>query len=139
MALLVVMLVMSAMATSVPYKNCGGSITIGEVDITPYPIVKGQNAQLSMNGIAGADVADGQYKITAAAFGVVLKTITGQFTEVITNVPFKTGDNVTVSYGLTIPAYAPSIKVDLEFSGTDTDNNKVFCFDFSSQVTLDIQ
>jgi len=138
MLFVVVALVLAAVvcdSTSVPYKSCGGSITVGTVDITPFPIKKGQTATLSMSGVAGADVADGQYTIVASAYGVPVKTITGAFSEV-TTVPFKNGDNVKVSYGLVIPAYAPDITVDIEFSGTDSANNTVFCMDFSSQVTL---
>ena len=85
------------------FGGCGGNWAVSGGSVNPDPIVKGQNADLSLHGSWSSSQAMGDIKLVAAWNGINLKTETDSSY----NGQTLSGD-WTYDYSYAIPGAAPS-------------------------------
>lgn len=120
---------------SSPLKSCGSSadsFNLKSLDITPYPIVKGQNVTISAAGSLKAPIVDGSKIALSVKAGFI--PLYSNTLDVCSNTakqgyacPIAAGDH-TIGTSQAIPDNVPAGSFDIKLVATNADNTQIACF-----------
>ncbi|PKI35294.1 hypothetical protein CRG98_044308 [Punica granatum] len=122
-----------AQATDVSYcdKKTEYGVKVSGVEITPYPVARGQPATFSIAATTGEPITGGKLVIEVSYFGWHIHSETHDLcTE--TSCPVSEGDFV-VSHSQVLPGFTPPGSYSLKMKMYNTSNKELTCigFDFS--------
>jgi len=133
----VIVCVACAVATPIPYKDCGSPLLkITSLDGT-YPFKKGVDLVINVNGTLLKDITAGVFTLDVKLFGVKVFGQTGDlclWSKTFT-CPAGKGDH-TISVTQAIPAISPSGQYDIVLKATDQDKQPILCIDVLTNISL---
>ncbi|KAI4348863.1 hypothetical protein L6164_009532 [Bauhinia variegata] len=112
-------------------KNANYDVKVKGVEISPYPIARGQPATFSISATTGQAISGGKMVIDVSYFGWHIHTETHDLcTE--TSCPVTVGDFV-VAHSQVLPGFTPPGSYDLKMKMYDGNKHELTCigFDFS--------
>ena len=119
--------------TEVKYCDKKGdyAVKVSGVEITPYPVVRGQPATFSISATSGEAISGGKLVIDVAYFGWHIHSETHDLCDE-TSCPVADGDFV-VSHSQVLPGFTPPGSYSLTMKMYDSNKNQLTCiaFDFS--------
>ncbi|KAL5545686.1 hypothetical protein UlMin_005373 [Ulmus minor] len=121
-------------ATTTEVRYCDKKaydVKVSGVDITPYPVVRGEDATFSIAANAGEPISGGKMVIDVSYFGWHIHTETHDLCQE-TSCPVSTGDFV-VSHSQVLPGFTPPGSYSLKMKMYDGNQRQLTCitFDFS--------
>lgn len=123
----------SAHATDVSYcdKKTEYSVKVSGVEISPYPVVRGQAATFSISATTGEAITGGKMVIEVSYFGWHIHSENHDLCEE-TSCPVSEGDFV-ISHSQVLPGFTPPGSYSLKMKMYDGNNQELTCigFDFS--------
>lgn len=118
-----------------PLKSCGTSadtFNLQSLDITPYPIIKGQNVSISASGNLKKAILDGSKIALSVKAGFI--PLYSNTLDVCSNTakqgyscPIAAGDH-TIATSQAIPDNVPAGSFDIKLVATNADNSEIACF-----------
>lgn len=122
----------------VKYHDCSTTqeyAVIEGIDISPWPIVKGQEIDVQLTGTLKEQVTGGKSTVTISILGfqVLTKTVDLCTFDESIKCPMQPGP-VHLSKKETFPASAPSGKYTVEIKAQDQNTKELFCFSFDATL-----
>ncbi|CAG7891272.1 hypothetical protein BRARA_B00208 [Brassica rapa] len=124
----------TARATDVQYceENAEYEVKVKEVDISPYPIARGEPATFTISATTGRVISGGKLVIEVTYFGWHVHSETHDLCTQ-TTCPVETGDFL-VAHSQVLPVYTPSGSYSLQMKMIDAQNKELTCFSFSIDI-----
>ncbi|KAL9664900.1 hypothetical protein QQ045_020309 [Rhodiola kirilowii] len=127
------LLVGSAVSTDVLYcdRRAEYDVKVHGVEISPYPVIKGQPATFTISATSGQPISGGKLVIDVSYFGVHIHSEVHDLCAE-TSCPISTGD-FWIAHSQVLPGFTPPGSYTLKMRMEDTNKHQLTCigFDFS--------
>jgi hypothetical protein len=120
---------MRLIGSSIPFTSCGaGDFVANEIDVSPWPVARGQDITITASGNLKSVVTAGSYDIDVTLGGVSVLKDSGDLCKFSPDAscPAQPGA-ITLSHIMSVPAIAPSGTYIMTVKGTQQDSKVLFC------------
>jgi len=138
MIFLVFAIVALISATNIDFKNCdtNGAVTVQSVDVSPDPVVSGQNLDVKASGTSTMALSSGTIEIAASVFGVTVLKENKDLCDCM-SCPVDVGE-FSLNYAYALDSKVPAFKnVEIKVTGIDNSSAEIFCISFVTDIVKD--
>lgn len=131
----IVALIFVINAEQIAYTNCDSSspVTFTSVDVSPFPLVAGQDILIKASGSTTETLTAGTVTITASAFGITVLKENKDLCQ-FASCPVNAGP-ASIAATQAIPKSVPALKdIEIKVEAVDQSNNEILCISFKADI-----
>jgi cathepsin B len=123
-------------ANSVPFKSCsdGSLASVSNIDLTPYPIQKGNPLTVNASGTLNEELTAGTFNLIVKFLGIQIYTTSGDLCSQPGFSCPKPAGPLVIYDTATIPGIAPAGSYEIVINVTDQKGAVLLCLDIPIQI-----